>query len=122
MGDIISYRDLIVWQKGMDLVETIYRVTTTFPSQEMYGLVAQMRRAAVSIPANTAEGHRRGSRKDYRQFVIIAFGSESELETHLEISMRLKYLTRESFETTYGLLQEIMRMLNKLTTSLQPTP
>src|SRR5436190_22601042 len=84
-----TYKDLTVWQKSMDLVVAIYTLTEGFPKSEMYGLTAQMRRSAVSIPSNIAEGRRRGSRKDYRQFLIVAYASGAELETQVEIAKRL---------------------------------
>ncbi len=84
-----SYKNLIVWQKSMDLVVAIYEITESFPKTEMYGLVSQMRRCAVSIPSNIAEGQRRVGRKDYCHFLSISFGSGSELETQIEIVKRL---------------------------------
>ncbi len=78
---IVSYKDLIVWQRSMELVTAIYKLTETFPRAEVFGLTSQMRRAAVSIPSNIAEGRRQSSKRDFRQFLVIAFGSGSELET-----------------------------------------
>ncbi len=86
-----SYRDLIVWQKAVELVIVVYELTEQFPKSEMYGLTSQMRRAAVSVPSNISEGRRRGSRKDFRNFILTAFGSGSELETQIEISKRLSF-------------------------------
>lgn len=111
---IESYRDLIVWQKSMDLVVFIYAVTEKYPKHEIYGLTSQTRRSAVSVPSNIAEGRLRGSRKDFRQFLIIAFASGAELETQLEIGRRLKYLNQVEFNQAVGMLTEIMKMLNKL--------
>jgi four helix bundle protein len=88
-----SFRDLEVWQIGLDLVETIYRCTAEFPKSEMYGLSAQMRRAAVSIPSNIAEGQARSSSKEFLHFLSYALGSLAELETQLELAMRLQYPT-----------------------------
>ena len=79
-----TYRELKVWQRGIEAVEEVYRVTRLFPREEQYGLVSQMRRAAVSIPANIAEGQRRRTARDFLQFLCISFGSGSELETHIE--------------------------------------
>lgn len=93
INTIHSYKDLIVWQKAMDLIVAIYKLTEEFPKSEIYGLTAQMRRSAISIPSNIAEGRRRGSRKDYRQFLIMAYGSGSELETQIEITKRLSLET-----------------------------
>ncbi len=95
---INSFRDLRVWQSGMDLVEEIYRLTRTFPSHEVYGLTNQMRRAAVSIPSNIAEGHTREGSKEYLQYLSIAQASLAELETQLEIAVRLKYNSSEQIK------------------------
>jgi four helix bundle protein len=83
-----SYRDLEVWQKAMDLVEEVYRIAERFPSQEKYGLTGQLQRAAVSIPANIAEGYGRMHRKEYLQHLSIAKGSLAEVETHLALAVR----------------------------------
>ena len=91
---VVSFRDLRVWQVGMDLVQHVYQLTAGFPPSESYGLVAQIRRAAVSIPSNIAEGHGRQHRRDYAQFLSMAQGSLAELETQLEIAHRLSYVSR----------------------------
>ena len=83
---IASYRELIVWPRAVDLVAEVYKVTEAFLTTERYGLVSQMRRCDVSIPSNIAEGRRRGTRKDFRQFLLIAYGSGAELEMQLEIA------------------------------------
>lgn len=111
---VASYRDLIVWQKGMDLVTDIYRLTKGFPREETYGLVSQMRRAAISIPSNIAEGKYRKTKKDFIQFLRIAFASGAELETQIEISKRLSYAGSDEIKKTEDLLGEVMRMLNAL--------
>ena len=116
---INTYKDLIVWQKAMDLVIAVYELTEKLPRSETYGLISQMRRCAISIPSNIAEGRRRGSRKDYRQFIIIAYGSGAELETQVEISKRLPFSNNLDYNKTEGLLNEIMRMLNKLLSTLK---
>ncbi len=117
-----SYKDLFVWQRSMDLVESIYRITALFPTDERFGLISQMRRAAVSIPANIAEGRRRGTRRDYHHFVVMAYGSGAELETHLEISRRLNFVSDEGIEQLSHLLTEVMKMLNSLSSKLrEPT-
>lgn len=116
-----SYRDLIVWQKAVELVIVIYELTEQFPKSEMYGLSSQMRRAAVSIPSNIAEGRRRGSRKDFRNFILTAFGSGSELETQIEISKRLPFGKNLNYKKANDLLDGVMRMLNRLESSLQAT-
>ena len=119
MSNVISsYRDLIVWQRAVDLVAEVYKVTETFPMTERYGLVSQMRRCAVSIPSNIAEGRRRGTRKDFRQFVLIAYGSGAELETQLEIAQRLRFCNPDG-QKADELLLEVMKMLNKMLSSLK---
>lgn len=115
---ITSYRDLIVWQKTMLLAHEVYRLTAQFPPEEKFGLVSQMRRCAVSIPSNIAEGCYRSSRKDYRNFVLIAFGSGAELETQIEIARGLQLLPQTKFTQSISLLQEIMPMLNALAEKL----
>src|SRR3989338_3130572 len=107
------YRELTVWQKAIELVVLVYRYTGQFPAAEQYGLTSQMRRAAVSIPSNIAEGSRRRG-KDIRQFLLIAFGSCSELETQFEVSKRLKYIDETLRLQAESLLDEVIRMLNKM--------
>ena len=116
---IQSYRDLIVWQKAIDLVVEVYGVTKSFPETERYGLTSQMRRAAVSIPANIAEGYARKHRQEYTQFIRVAFASGAELETHLVIAKRLGYIPQSSYDHIESLLTEIMKMLNKFIVTLQ---
>ena len=98
----------------MLLVDLIYDLTSKFPSSEAYGLISQMRRAAVSIPSNIAEGRRRASRKDYRQFLIVAYSSGAELETQVEICTRIQITRHLSFDAVSGTLTEVMSMLNKM--------
>jgi four helix bundle protein len=114
-----SYKDLIVYQKAYELSLHIYRVTKTYPKEEIYGLVSQMRRSAVSIPCNIAEGYRRGHRKEYLQFLYISLGSCSELETLLSLSRDLKMLDAEKFESIYTLQEEVSRLLTGLIASLK---
>ena len=116
-----SYKDLIVWQKSMDLVVEIYKISDIFPKSELYGLTSQMRRCAVSIPSNIAEGKRRSSRKDFNHFLTISFGSGSELETQIEIVKRLPFGKDLDFTKIDSLLLETMKMLNKLIATLQAT-
>ena len=106
----------------MDLVAALYSTTSNFPSKEQYGLTSQMRRAAVSIASNIAEGKQRGTRKDYRHFLMIAYGSTAELETQLDISFRLAYISKDTYEKLLGRIQEIGRMMNKLIESLALSP
>ena len=113
-----SYKDLIVHQKAYKLSLDIYRVTEGFPAKELYGLVSQMRRSAISIPCNIAEGYRRGHRKEYIQFLHIALGSCSELETLLSLSRDLGFLDEQTFNNLYQSQDEISRLLRGLITSL----
>ncbi|MDO8515753.1 MAG: four helix bundle protein [bacterium] len=113
-----SYKDLIVWQKSIDLVVEIYALTEAFPKTEIYGLTNQMRRAVVSIPSNIAEGYSRKHRPEYMQFIKIAFGSSAELETQLIIGKKLKFVSEERLKKSDELLSEVMKMLNKLSSSL----
>ena len=115
---ISSFKDLVVWQEAMNLVEMIYRETKPFPKEEMYGLINQIRRAAVSIPANIAEGNGRKSRKEYLQFLSVANGSKTELETHLLIAERLNFLTKEKSDQLQVQLQSVGRLLSALRKSL----
>lgn len=90
-----SFRELIVWQKSMDLCEEIYEIVSSFPPSEVYGLTAQLKRAVISIPSNIAEGASRNSTKEFIQFLYIANGSLSEVETQLELAVRLKFIGEE---------------------------
>ena len=117
-----SFRDLTVWQKSMDLVVLTYKLSEKFPSEEKFGLTSQMRRAVVSIPSNIAEGRRRGTSKEYRQFLQISYGSGGELETQLEIALRLGYLSNSDYEKADALLHEVMRMLNALMSKISVLP
>ncbi len=111
---IVSYRDLIVWQKAMDLVIIVYRLTNKYPASELYGLTSQTRRAVFSIPANIAEGRSRGSQKEFHRFMNIAYGSGAELETALEVGKRLSFGNDDDYKVAGNLLLEIMKMLNKM--------
>ena len=113
-----SYKDLIVWQRAMELVVAIYQITEQFPRSEIYGIISQMRRAAVSIPSNIAEGRRRGGQKEFRQFLLISYGSGAELETQIEISKRLPFGKSLDYRKVDLLLLEAMKMLNKILSSL----
>ncbi len=114
-----SYRDLIAWQKSMDLVEMIYTITRTFPKEELYGLTSQVRRAAVSIPSNIAEGEGRNSKKEFSQFLSISYGSLSEVETQIMIANRLQYTNNKKTELVLCLCKEIGKIINGLRRSLQ---
>jgi four helix bundle protein len=117
---IHSYRDLIVWQKSIGLVLEVYFLTENFPKEEIYGLVSQMRRSAISIPSNIAEGRFRGTKKDFVQFLRIAYGSGAELETQIEISKRLPKTKKINYSKAESLLMEVMKMLNAMIRSLNP--
>ena len=114
-----SHRDLIVWQKGMLLAERVYELTRLFPKTEEYRIVSQVTRAVVSVPANIAEGHARGTRKDYAHFIAIAKGSLAETETFLLLAIRLNFLTEEQAQETLALHNEMERMLAVLHKRLQ---
>ena len=109
-----NYKDLIVWQKGIALAKAVYQLTSRFPSEEKFGLVAQMRRAAVSIPSNIAEGQARHTTGEFIQFISHAEGSTAELETQLILSVELGFSVQKQTTTEFVLLDEIRRMLNGL--------
>jgi four helix bundle protein len=114
-----THKDLTVWQKSISLVKQIYVETKSFPNEELFGLVSQMRRSSISIPSNIAEGHGRGTIKERMHFIYIALGSASELETQLIISKELEYLSETIFLSLSSLLGEIIRMLSALINSLK---
>lgn len=116
--EIHTYRDLVVWQKSILLVLEIYALTDKFPREEIYGLISQMRRAAVSIPSNIAEGRLRGHKKEFIHFLYNSYGSGAELETQLEIAKRLKKTEFLDYNKVDGLLTEIMKMLNVIISKL----
>lgn len=116
--EIQSYKDLNVWKKSMSLVLEVYRLSRLFPREEQFGLTSQIRRAVVSIPANIAEGHGRLHTADYLRFLSISRGSLMEVETHLEIAIRLDYLTRDQTVETREISAEVGRILNGLIRSL----
>lgn len=118
-NNLNSYKDLIVWQRAMELVVEIYRLTDIFPKTEVYGIISQMRRCSVSVPSNIAEGRRRDGKKDFRRFLVIAYASGAELETQIEISKRLNLARENEFIKADGLLLETMKMLNKLLATLK---
>ena len=118
MTQVKSFRDLRVWKAGMDLVSGIYEVTQGFPKTEMYGLTSQMRRAAVSVPSNLAEGHTREHLREYLQHVSIAQASLAELETQVEIAARLEYLSEESLRDIVKNISSVGRQLYALRNAL----
>jgi len=109
-----SYKDLVVWQKGITLATTVYGLTQKYPSAEKFGLVAQMRRAAVSIPSNIAEGQARHTTGEFIQFISHAEGSVAELDTQLILSIELEFCGAESGEPVFRLIGELRKMLNVL--------
>jgi four helix bundle protein len=114
-----SYRDLIVWQKSIVLVTEIYKVTRLFPKDELFGLVSQLRRAAVSIPSNIAEGHGRLTNSDRKHFVAQARGSLLELETQILIAHKLGYVSLNESEILEAIASEVGRIINGLLRSLE---
>ena len=114
MERVQSYRDLIVWNRAMDLVVEVYRVSALFPASERWRLTDQISRAVVSVPANIAEGQGRATSKDFAHFLAIARGSLNETETYLMLAVRLGYLTTEKIEPALALLTEVSKMLGSL--------
>ena len=113
-GKIRNFKDLKIWQRGVELVKLIYVMTNSFPADEKYGLVSQMRRSAVSVPSNIAEGFMRRHNKEYKQFLYIALGSLAELETRIIISKELNFITTDHYTGTLSVIDE----LSKMTTGL----
>ena len=109
-----NYKDLVVWQKGISLAKAIYRLTAKFPGEEKFGLVSQMRRAAISIPSNIAEGQARHTTGEFIQFISHAEGSTAELETQVILSIELGFAEAPSTKAVFILLDDIRRMLNGL--------
>ncbi|WP_461246796.1 four helix bundle protein [Treponema sp. R6D11] len=116
---IQNYQELIVWQKSMEIAELVYQTTKKLPKDELYSLTNQMRRAAVSIPSNIAEGQARHSTKEFIHFLRIAQGSKAELETQLLLCLKIGYLTDSDTEGIMNLLQEIGKMLTALISKLR---
>jgi four helix bundle protein len=119
MASPSAYRKLETWQYSMTFVENCYKATQRFPREEMYGLTSQLRRAAVSIPSNVAEGYCRRSTKVYANHVSIALGSHAELETCIELALRLGFLTKTEYAALEGQLASVGRLLNALHQSLE---
>jgi four helix bundle protein len=113
-----NYSELLAWQRAMDLVESVYKVTQTFPREELYGLTSQIRRAVVSIPSNIAEGQGRGPTKEFTHHLAIAYGSLCEVQTQLLIAKRLGLINEQSFQALFELSQEVARLTNGLINSL----
>lgn len=119
MNKILSYKDLLVWQKGMELVESVYRLTFKLPSIEQWGLVSQMRRAAVSIPSNIAEGYGRQATGEYHHHLSIGRGSLLELETQVLLCERLRYLDNSQTRGILGDIDQLGKMLGSLIKKLK---
>lgn len=116
---IRTFKDLVVWQKAMELSVQIYRLTKNYPADERYGLTAETRKTSRSIPYNIAEGHKRSTTADYIRFLNIAAGSVGELETQLLLAARLRYLKEDSAQVVLALHAEVERMLDALIRSLK---
>jgi four helix bundle protein len=109
-----SYKDLIVWRKSLALVKIVYQTTKEFPKDEVFGLISQMRRSAVSIASNIAEGACRGTKKDYVQFLRVALGSAAELETQLIVSFELGYVEKYAYVSLVECITEVSKMINAM--------
>lgn len=114
-----DYTDLIVWQRGMLLAESIYEITAYFPKEEQFGLTSQIRRAAVSVPSNIAEGHGRGTKKEFIYFLRVARGSAAEIQTQLVLAGRLSFLSADQAENLKNQYEEIKRMLGAIIVKLE---
>ena len=109
-----TFKDLLAWQKSLTLAKKVYQVTGNFPTEERFGLVNQMRRCAVSIPSNIAEGYGRGSDKELLRFLYVALGSSNELETQLILSLELSFMKEEDSRMLQGLNTEVNKMILSL--------
>lgn len=109
-----NYKELKVWQKSMELVEVVYKLTSTFPKEEKYGLTSQIQRSSISIPSNIAEGAGRNSDKEFRNFLGVANGSSNELSTQLILAIRIGYANESDIEYIFNLLSEIQKMIFSL--------
>jgi len=119
MADHRPHRELEVWKKAIDFVIEVYTITSEFPKSEVYGLTSQLRRASVSIPSNLAEGAGRKGNKEFMQFLNIAQGSISELDTQLELAYRLEYINKQDYSNLINRLTEISKMLYGLAKTLK---
>lgn len=111
---IKDFKDLVVWQKAMELVAEVYLIAKKLPKEELFALSDQIRRSAISIPSNIAEGQGRNSTKEFIQFLAISKGSKAELETQLLLCVKVDYLNNKDIETEISLIQEVGKMLNGL--------
>jgi four helix bundle protein len=117
-----GYRDLEVWQRAMTLVEEVFGLCARLPDTQRFGIVSQMQRAAVSVPSNIAEGHAKRSGKDYQRHLKIAAGSLAELETQLELCVRLGFVTRDDIRSAWHCSQRVAQMLSRLIRSVSSPP
>lgn len=115
-----SYKDLIVWQRAIELVIVVYELTDQFPKEEIFGLTSQMRRSAVSIPSNIAEGRYRGTKNDYLHFLRVSYGSGAELETQIAIAKKLPKTESFNYSKVDSLSEETMKMLNAMIRKFNP--
>ena len=123
MAKVKTYKDLVVWQKSMDMTAMLYQLVKKLPKEETYALSDQMRRAAISVPSNIAEGFGRSSTKEYLHFLFISYGSICELETQLILSSRINYLSKNETQPVMDLLSEIGKMINAIIKkNLTPDP
>ena len=113
------HRNLVAWQKGMDLVMAVYKLTRDFPEREVYGLSSQLRRAALPVPSNIAEGHARASTRESLHHLSIARGSLAETETQLLVALKLGYLVKTVLRESWEIMQEVGKLLNRLMQSLE---
>ncbi|GAA4959596.1 four helix bundle protein [Algibacter aquimarinus] len=109
-----NYKELKVWQKSMELAEEVYKITSNFPKEEKFGLISQIRRSAISIPSNIAEGAGRNSNKEFRNFLGIANGSSNELNTQLILSIKIGFIQENNLELAFSLMNEVQKMLFSL--------
>jgi len=121
-ADIRSFRDLEIWRKGIELVKSIYEISKSFPRTEVYGLASQVRRAAVSVPSNIAEGHIRAHKKEFKQFLFMTLGSLAELETQITIASELNYMDLNHYEKTIKEIDILGKQIRALILKLTPKP
>lgn len=116
-----TFRDLLIWQKSMALITNCYTISANFPKEEQFGLTSQIRRCAISIPSNIAEGFGRGTNKEYYRFLTISLGSLFEFQTQIEIAYNLNYITSENFNKLYEDSRELERMLTSFMNKIKDT-
>ena len=116
-----TFRDLLIWQKAMELVTKCYKITRQLPKEELFGLTSQVRRCSISIPSNIAEGFGRGTNKDYHRFLTIAMGSLFEFQTQIEIAYNLDYISVDEFNSIHEDSRELERMLSAFINKVKET-